>query len=362
LTRRAALVVAALLVSALALPPLAAARPASRDFIGITAEDVFAGDAGYRSSNLQAQSRLGIGLIRQTFDWAGIERAPGQYDFSYHDEFVAAAAAHGITILPILHNAPRFHLGRTHSRFSCPPKSNKPFAAYARALVRRYGPRGTLWAERPGLRKLPLRSWQVWNEPNLTQYWCGRRPNAKGYVKMLAAVGGAIKRVDRGAHIVTAGLPPSLMGSAVALGKYVDQMYRAGAARHFDSLAINSYAKDERELSRLLGSVRAQMNRRGDRRGRIWITELGWGDKGAKHRFIVGARGQARRIARSLAYVRKHRGRLRLRGLVYYSWRDARPYPPTYQNFWGLHTGLLDINGAPKQGFHAFGRLMNAFR
>jgi hypothetical protein len=27
-----------------------------------------------------------------------------------------------------------------------------------------------------------------------------------------------------------------------------------------------------------------------------------------------------------------------------------------------LHTGLLDINGAPKKGFHAFGLRMKAFR
>jgi hypothetical protein len=361
-SRRAALAIVAALVAVLALPPLAAARPVSRDFIGITAEDVFAGDAGYRSVNLQRQAALGIGLIRQNFDWAGIERAPGQYDLSYHDEFVATAAAHGVTVLPILHNAPSFYLGHRHARYSCPPKSNRPFAAYAKALVRRYGPRGTLWAERPGLAKRPLRSWQIWNEPNLVQYWCGRRPNAKRYVRMLGAVGKAIKRVDRGAHIVTAGLPPSTLSNAVPMDRFIGQMYRAGAARHFDSLAINSYAEDNRELGRLLGSVRNLMNRHGDRSGRIWITEMGWGDAGPKSRFNVGARGQAARIAKSLAFVRKHRGRLRLRGLVYYSWRDAPPYPPNYDDMWGLHTGLLDINGAPKRGFHAFGQGMRAFR
>jgi hypothetical protein len=364
LTRRAALATSLLaLALAMALPAMAAAKPAGRDFIGITAEDVFAGDAGYRGSNLQAQSSLGIGLIRQTFDWSTIERAPGQYDFSYHDEFVAAAATHGITVLPILHNTPSFHRGRSHPRYSCPPKNNKTLAAYAQALVRRYGPRGTLWTERPWLRKLPLRSWQIWNEPNLTQYWCGGRPNARRYVKMLATVGKAIKRVDRKAHIVTAGLPPSLLSTAVPLAKYVDQMYRAGAAKHFDSLAINSYAQDHKELGRLLRSVRKLMNKRGDRSGRIWITEMGWGDKASvKSRFIVGEKGQASRIAKSLAFIRKQRNKLRLRGLVYFSWRDAAPYAPTFQDFWGLHTGLLDINGAPKRGFHAFEQRTKAFR
>ena len=57
-------------------------------------------------------------------------------------------------------------------------------------------------------------------------------------------------------------------------------------------------------------------------------AELGWGDTGPPHRFIVGAAGQASRIATSFATIRKLRRKLRLRGLVYYTWRDARPYPP----------------------------------
>jgi hypothetical protein len=359
-TRPAVLAVVALLAALLALPPLASAK-APRGFVGITAEDVFAGDADYRERNLQSQRRLGIGLIRQTFDWSTIERTRGRYDFSYHDEFVASAAAHGITVLPILFRAPSFYARPHRNGWACAPPVHTAFAAFARALVRRYGPRGTLWKERRGLRKLPLRSWQVWNEPNLAQYWCGR-PNARRYVRMLRAVGRAIKREDRGAEIVTAGLPPSKLGNAVRIGKYIRQLYRAGGARHFDTMAINSYAKDHKELGSLLRSIRRLMNRRGDRRARIWITELGWGDRGPRHRFIVGERGQASRISKSLALVRKQRRKLRLRGVVYYSWRDGRPYAPDYQDMWGLHTGLLKLNGAPKPAFRAFGNVMRGFR
>jgi hypothetical protein len=356
--RLSGLAAAVMMIAALALAPAAAGK-VSRDFVGITSEDVFAGDAGYRSQNLAAQSALGIGLIRQTFDWAQIEKAPGQYDLSYHDEYVAAAAAHGITILPILFRAPDFHLGRRHASYACAPKSNASLTAFADVLVRRYGPNGSLWAERPGLRKLPIRSWQIWNEPNLAQYWCGR-PKAKQYVAMLRTVGKAIKRADRKAHIVTAGLPPSLLGNAVRLPRYLNQMYKAKAAKYFDSLAINSYAKDHRQLARLLGSIRKLMNKRGDRRGRIWITELGWGDKGPKSRFVVGEAGQAKQIAKSLAFIKAKRKKLGLRGIVYFSWRDGRPYAPNFEDQWGLHTGLLDVNGTPKKAFQAFGQRLKA--
>ena len=154
------------------------AKPMSRDFVGITSEDVFAGDANYRVQNLQAQSALGIGLLRQTFNWAEIERAPGQYDLSYHDAYVLAAAQNGITILPILFHTPAFHAGRSAGTAACPPQSNASLAAYAQALVSRYGSNGTLWAERPDVPRLPIRSWQIWNEPNLRVYWCNK-PKAK---------------------------------------------------------------------------------------------------------------------------------------------------------------------------------------
>jgi hypothetical protein len=356
--RLSALAVAITTIAALILAPVATAA-VSRDFVGITSEDVFAGDAAYRSHNLQQQSALGIGLIRQTFDWAAIEKAPGQYDLSYHDEFVASAAAHGITILPILFRAPDFHLGRRSGNNACPPRSNASLGAFAQVLVQRYGPNGTLWAERPGVPKLPIRSWQIWNEPNLAQYWCGR-PNAKQYVSMLRTVRAAIKRADRGAHIVTAGLPPSKLSNAVRIEKFLGQMYKAKAGKYFDSLAINSYAKDQRELSRLLTSVRTIMNKSRDRSGKIWITELGWGDKGPKHRFVVGEKGQAKRIAQSLAFVKAKRKKLKLRGIVYFSWRDGAPYAPKFSDEWGLHTGLLDVNGAPKKAFESFGERLKA--
>ena len=358
---RPALALAAALIAALALAPTAGAAAVPRDFIGISSEDVFAGDAGYRETNLQAQANLGIGLIRQKFDWASIETAPGQYDFRYHDEFVAAAASKGITILPILFHTPDFHVGRRNGSYACAPRDNASLAAFAQALVRRYGPNGTLWAERPGLPRVPIRSWQIWNEPNLFMYWCGK-PNARQYVAMLRTVGTAIKQVDRGAQIVTAGLPDSKMRRTVPLKRYVDQMYRAKATKYFDSLAINSYAKDHRHLGRMLSAVRKRMNANRDRKGQIWITEIGWGDRGPKHRFVVGPKGQATRIANSLALIRRTRRALRLRGVVYFSWRDGAPYAPDFKDLWGLHTGLLDINGKPKSALGAFDKHLKPFR
>ena len=350
--RRVAALALASIAALLASAPAARTAPPA-DFVGVTSEDVFAGSASYRSANLSAQRGLGVGLIRQTFDWSQIELGPGRFDLGYHDDYVATAAAHGIRILPILFNPPRFQLGRTSGRAACAPRGFRTFARFAKVLVRRYGPQGSLWAERPALPKLPIRSWQIWNEPNLGIYWCNQS-SARQYVRMLRAVGGAIEKVDRKAEIVTAGLPPSKLSSAIPLERYIAQMYRAGARRAFDTMAINSYATDRRELRTLLCGIRRQMDRRGHRRARIWITELGWGDAGPAHRFVVGPTGQAARISSSFREITRLRRKLRLRGVVYYSWRDSPPYPPLYRDMWGLHTGLLDAAAHPKPAYFAF--------
>jgi hypothetical protein len=353
------LALVATVLVALALASPADAKP-PRDFVGITADDVFAGDDNYRTTNLSAMAAIGVHTIRQTFDWSTIERAPGVFDFSYHDEFVARASAHGLRVLPVLVNPPAFHRP-TRGRAACPPTQLGTFAGFAQAVARRYGRTGTLWSERPALPENPVTAYQIWNEPSLRIYWCNRRPNARRYVAMLRRVGRAIEGVDRRAVIVTAGIPSSKLRSAVPIKRYLTQMYRAGGRRYFDSLALNPYAKKRRELQRTLRSVRGLMNRRGDRRATIWITELGWADAGPSHRFNVGPRGQARQIRQAFALIRKVRRPLRLSGVVYYRWRDV-PRPPSLADEWGLHTGLIKTDGSLKRAFDAFKRGVSRLR
>ena len=337
----------------LLLLPAAAAARTPAGFVGMTSEDVLAGSSAYRAQMLAVQRSSGVRLLRQKFDWAIIESSPRRYDLGWYDGYVLDAARHGIRVLPILFNAPSFYARRGGG--ACPPRRMATMARFARKLVRRYGRRGSLWRQNPGVRRVPITSWQIWNEPNLRVYWCGR-PRARAYARMLRVVGKSIRRVNRRAEIVTAGLPPSELSGTVPLPRFIRQLYRAGGRRWFSTLAINSYAKNHRELRRLLRGVRRIMNGHGDWRARIWLTELGWGDSGPRHRFVVGARGQAKRIKSSFRYLRRARGRLRLRGVVYYSWRDGHPYPPHYKDMWGLHTGLLRADGSAKPAYRAFRR------
>ena len=97
-----------------------------------------------------------------------------------------------------------------------------------------------------------------------------------------------------------------------------------------------------------LESVNSSGRRR--ERGRL----LCWGNGGPKHRFNLGTRGQARMTNKAVRWVIKQRKRFRLRGFVYFQWRDQEPYPPDFKDMWGLHTGLLTLDGATKPALRSF--------
>lgn len=221
--------------------------------------------------------------------------------------------------------------------------------AFAAGLVQRYGPQGSLWRERPDIPYRPIRSWQVWNEPNLSFYWPGG-VDAAEYVRLLRATSRGIKAADRRAEVITAGLPQSRVGRP--LRRYLQEMYDARARPVFDTLAVNPYAATVGELRRRLQEVRALMRSERDGRARLWVSELGWADGGPPSRFTVGAARQAALIRSSFAAIGRLRRSLRIRGLVYYSWRDLPVYAG--RNLWGQHTGLLTRDGLPKPALAAF--------
>lgn len=329
--RRLVLVFAA---GALLLAPVARAD-LPRSFVGIYDED---------TSGLTDQARLGVGIVRQPFDLGRVQ----DEGWAPYDDYVARAATAGVSVLPVLVRRPE--LG--------PPPSNAVLAEFAGEAVSRYGPTGSFWLEHPDVPFLPVHAWQVWNEPNIPNWWRGR-PSAQKYVGMLRAGSRAIRAADPGAEVVAAGLPNSKLG--VPFLTYLDRMYRAGARGSFDTLAIHPYARDVGGVLALAERARAVMNRWRDR-SRLWITEFGWSTGGDASAFRVSQRGQADRIAGSLSALIAERRALRLRGFILFRWKDAAAPPALGRDPWPLHTGLLGMDGSPKRGFWAFARIVRSLR
>ncbi len=329
------------------LPRTAAVAPAP--FFGVVAEDVLAGDAAYRRRTLAQQRAAGVRLIRQTFHWDRIERAPGRYDFGEYDAYMEALSRAGIDVLPILFTPPRFRAKGGPARGTYPPDDPGDMGDFAARLVGRYGPDGDFWAEHPDVPEHPIRAWQVWNEPNLPVYWPSG-PDPEQYAELLAAVAKAIKRADPGASVVSAGLSESRQG--IPFADFVRGMFAAGAGDTIDVFALHAFAHDTAGSVAAAEAARELLSQLGSG-APIWITEIGWASGGPASPFTVGPDGQAERIRAALEIFHRRREELGLHGVIYFNWRDAPLYEGG-QDFFGLHTGLLDIDGKPKPALDAY--------
>jgi hypothetical protein len=358
--RRALL--AACAVAALTGPGAQAARAAvPADSVGIYSEEHERANSGDRTGVGAAQRAAGVGLVRQPFLWSRIETAPGVLDYSVYDDVVASAAVAGMTVLPVILDAPPWRSAGpavAPGEDMYPPAQADAFAVLAGLLALRYGPNGKFWAANPDLPYVPIHSWQIWNEPNTLQFWASG-PDPAAYTRLLRAAAGAIRAADPAAEIVTGGLPESLGGTPV--GRYLDGMYDAGARGTFDTLAIHPYARDAEGALDVLRSARAVLDRHGDAQKPIWATEFGWASGGPPSLVTTTEASQATRVRDTIVLMQRARSALRLRGFVVFRWAD-KARNAGQQDSWPLHTGLLRADGSAKPALDAFRYAVSVWR
>ncbi|MGD0196587.1 MAG: hypothetical protein ABSC56_01590 [Solirubrobacteraceae bacterium] len=340
-----------------ALGASAAPAPAPQGFVGITSQDTFNGGEAYRAKMFSEMQASGITLIRVEFTWAQIETAPDVFNFSAYDQFVLDAAQHGIEVMPVLYEEPGWYTSRPKKvkptsveYLNYPPASPSDITNFVTALVKQYGPGGTLWQENPTVTPVPIRVWQVWDEPNLNFFWYPHA-SAKAYTALLAAASQAIHAVDPGAEVVSAGMPQSLDG--INLDKFVRELVADGAGKWMNTLAVNAYSSTASGVIGILKGVRSILNAGGDSGVALRVSEIGWSDVGPKSAFRAGVKGQATQISSVINDFGANRSSLNLKGFVYFTWRDTKPFYKV-KDFWGLHTGLLRLNGTAKPSLQAF--------
>jgi hypothetical protein len=287
-----------------------------------------------------------IGYFRGGISWAGVEYAPGKYYFDPYDSLVVDLARHHIRFLAGVLETPPFYStnpGGSAQGLEYPPADPNTIGAFMAACVRRYGPGGTFWRTHPSVPYFPVRSWQIWNEPNLAKYW-QPAPDPAAYARMLRAAYRAIKSVDRRALVVTAGMPFTSVGSEIS---FLTRLYRGGAKGAFDVLALHPYSSSALGALQRLQAGRRVMNRFGDRRKSLWATEWAWAG-GPPNPYLVNAGGQRKIVNQFLKMMQRYRKRLGIGALVYYGWRDFQGSP---QNWWGYNLSLFTRGLSPKPAF-----------
>jgi hypothetical protein len=161
------------------------------------------GEAGYR-------------LARMDLTWSGIEREKGAYDFAAYDRLLAHLANAGARPLFILDYGNRLYDDGLSPHTEA---GRAAFARFAAASAAHFRGKGVIW--------------EIWNEPNLAQFW-KPEPNAGDYAKLAIATAKAIHRSDPDAVV----LAP---GSSEFPWDFFEAVFRAGVLEHVDAVSVHPY-------------------------------------------------------------------------------------------------------------------------
>lgn len=297
-------------------------------------------DAGFDLAGEAATMRSsGVRAWRVEFSWDLVEPAQGQYDWAAGDRKVLAAAAQGIDVLGLAVRAPRWANGGSVDPF-VPPRLPADFGRYLRALIGRYGPNGSLWAEHPEVPRRPVRSWEVWNEPNIAVYF-RKQPFMRPYAALVRSASAAIKAADPGATVVLAGM-------ANYSWRDLERLLKSEKGLRFDAVAAHPFTGKPSGMIEILRRNRRVLDERGRRKAGLWLTELTWSSaKGKKtpltKNWETTEAGQAERLTQAYRLLVQQRVRLRIARVFWYTWASRDDGSPNSFDY----SGLRSTRGGP---------------
>lgn len=289
-----------------------------------------------------------VGTLRLGVYWPVVERTPGTYDWAALDDVVGGAAEHGIEVLPFVYGTPPW-LGPdpVHSPLDY-PRGREAWASFLTAFVVRYGSGGAFWAGRD---PVPIRRWQIWNEPNFVLFW-HRRPSPRAYARLLDVSRRALRAVDPSSTVIAGGVAP--VGAGVKPWSYIRSLLRIpGAKRDVDEVALHPYSASTLGVEYAVRQTRRAMAQAGAPRMPLLIGEVGVAsDAEVPTSFDLGLEGQAGFLRRSIHLLVAKRRRWRISGVDWFSWQDV----PTWESQCSFcqYSGLVDRAGRPKPSWFAY--------
>jgi hypothetical protein len=324
--RRLLLILAGLLALA---PATAHAASVPDGFFGVMADGVLMtrDDASF-AHEFSVMRSTGVESVRPVVYWADMQPVEGgPILFGSLDRLMREAARNDISVLPVVLRAPAW--AREHaSDLGSHPKDPADYAAFLTALVGRYGPNGTFWADNPDVPKRPQRTWEVWNEPNLQRYWSPSivrsRASARAFARLTEAASKAIRRADPGARVVLSsfveGGPENTSWDAIR------RVFRAGLkASWFDAVAGHPFSGRVKTVLKIVRFERREFARHGAGRKPMIISELSWPSaKGKTNNFTTGfettEKGQAAKLRSAYTALLDVRRRYRIESVFWSTW------------------------------------------
>lgn len=203
----------------------------------------------------------GVKLVRKDLFWHHVESAQGKYDFGGYDRLLDGLEQRGIRALFILcYNSP------VHEKAETSEEGRKAYARYAAEAARRYKGRKVLW--------------ELWNEPNVKEFWKGPGDHnsdafADQYVALVREAVPAMRAADPDCFIM-AGATSCLWSMSF---KWLDRCFKQGLLQaDIDGLSVHPYGFPRPELCirEGYGRLREMMNENGGKDIPILNSEVGY--------------------------------------------------------------------------------------
>ena len=200
----------------------------------------------------------------------------------------------------------------------------------------------------PASRPKPVKSWQIWNEPNLPKYFA--KPGqpaevgaktAKSYAKLVKSSDKAIGKADKHGKVMLAGLSSKAKKKKLEPNTFIKKFLKAKKiTKRFSAAALHPYApkisKYDPDLELPQGDEQERREEEADLADR--------GGLGIKHghgNLNKGKSGQAKLLKQSFKVTLKKRNKWGIDRLLWFDWRD----PPKGAR--GLQ--LLPVRRAPQE-------------
>ena len=162
------LIAIALALALLAAPAHAAAGRASRapGFVGISPQ------SAPSDSDYELMAKADVASVRLPLAWSQVEAASPTVrdpDWSSFDHGVELAAEQELRVFPFVWGTPPW-LSEAPGVEPTTPRELHAWRSFLRRAALRYGPQGEFWEDNPELTPEPIRSWEIWNEPNIVTF------------------------------------------------------------------------------------------------------------------------------------------------------------------------------------------------
>jgi polysaccharide biosynthesis protein PslG len=320
---------------------LLAAAPASAElkpsFFGITPTATMV-----TPEDIAGMADAGAGTIRWQLNWAAVQRLEGApYDWSKVDPVIREAARNNMRVVPFLLGSPSFAAPTRTTPPISTPEARAAWQAFVRATANRYGRDGAFWSANPALPYIPVRAWEIWNEPNLRAFWGGEDPaSPSDYATLLRLADEALAQADPDARVLIGGL------SGGTARDFMSELYRIhGIKSAFDGVGMHPYAHSADRVLWHLEGLRETMDRAGDGDAGIWVTEIGWSSSGITKFLFTTLQGQASNLAETYSVLTRDRRALKLRLVSWFTWEDDHAAAVCA---WCADAGLLGLDDRPK--------------